>query len=61
MHWLRNLELGQDSRRAIKAERGRIIALEIEGHSVTDIVLQLLERRAFGDSVTIGTSTPLAV
>jgi len=61
MQWLRNLDIGQDSRRAIKAECGRIIVLEIEGHSVTDIVLQLLERRAFGDSVTIGRSMPLAV
>src|SRR5271168_2615674 len=53
MHWLGNLEIGQDSRRAIEAERGRNIAFEIKGYGVTDIVLQLLKRRALGNDRSI--------
>ena len=53
MQWLGNLEIGQDSGGSLESERGRIVALEIEGDRVTDIFLQFLEGRPLSDDGSI--------
>jgi len=49
MHEWVNLEICQDRRGLVEAERRRVIALEIHRHGVADVILQLLERPGLGN------------